>query len=76
MSLSYVGTELELFGRAVNWKQYWADQVRPYVRGEVLEVRIASTTPSRLDPGEKGRFTMTKPALVGIQASRTTLPGR
>ena len=36
--LSYVGTELEIFSRAVNWKRYWADRIRPYVRGAVLEV--------------------------------------
>jgi SAM-dependent methyltransferase len=36
--LSYVGTELEIFSRAVNWKRYWADRIRPYLRGAVLEV--------------------------------------
>jgi len=36
--LSYAGTELEIFSRAVNWKRYWADRIRPYVRGAVLEV--------------------------------------
>jgi len=36
--LPYVGTELEIFSRAVNWKRYWADRIRPYVRGAVLEV--------------------------------------
>ena len=36
--LSYVGTELEIFSRAVNWKRYWADRIHPYVHGAVLEV--------------------------------------
>jgi len=36
--LPYVGTELEIFSRAVNWKRYWADRIHPYVRGAVLEV--------------------------------------
>lgn len=36
--LSYIGTELEIFSQAVNWKRYWADRIRPYVRGAVLEV--------------------------------------
>ena len=36
--LPYVGTELEIFSRAVNWKRYWADRIRAYVRGAVLEV--------------------------------------
>ena len=35
---SYVGSELELFIRAVNWKSYWASRVRPYVHGNVLDV--------------------------------------
>ena len=36
--LPYVGTELEIFSRAVNWKRYWADRIHPYVHGAVLEV--------------------------------------
>lgn len=34
----YVGTELELFAHAVNWKAYWRSQVAPYLSGEILEV--------------------------------------
>jgi len=34
----YVGNELELFAEAKNWKNYWAEKVAPYVKGEVLEV--------------------------------------
>jgi SAM-dependent methyltransferase len=35
---SYGGTELDIFSRAVNWKRYWTDRIRPYIRGAVLEV--------------------------------------
>jgi SAM-dependent methyltransferase len=35
---SYVGSELELFIKAKNWKKYWAGRVRPFVRGSVLDV--------------------------------------
>lgn len=35
---SYVGSELELFIKATNWKKYWASRVRPFVRGNVLDV--------------------------------------
>ncbi|HYP78341.1 MAG TPA: class I SAM-dependent methyltransferase [Polyangiaceae bacterium] len=35
---SYVGSELELFIKATNWKNYWASRVRPFVRGTVLDV--------------------------------------
>jgi len=35
---SYVGSELELFIAAVNWKNYWSAKLRPFVRGRVLDV--------------------------------------
>ncbi len=35
---SYVGSELELFIKATNWKKYWSSRVRPFVRGNVLDV--------------------------------------
>lgn len=35
---TYEGGELELFEGAHNWKAYWADKVRPFVRGNALEV--------------------------------------
>jgi SAM-dependent methyltransferase len=34
----YVGTELELFANATNWKAYFARRVRRWVTGDVLEV--------------------------------------
>lgn len=34
----YVGGELDLFARAVNWKRYFRSHIRPYIRGDVLEV--------------------------------------
>jgi len=34
----YVGSELELFEKARNWKAYWRAQIAEFVRGEVLEV--------------------------------------
>lgn len=36
--MKYVGSELELFAGAHNWKAYLADQMRQYVMGNVLEV--------------------------------------
>lgn len=35
---AYVGSELDLFMNATNWKAYWSASVRPYVRGRVLDV--------------------------------------
>src|SRR5205823_5323683 len=34
----YAGKELELFALAARWKAYFASQIRPFLRGEVLEV--------------------------------------
>jgi SAM-dependent methyltransferase len=34
----YVGSELELFREARNWKRYLRAQIEPYVQGDVLEV--------------------------------------
>lgn len=35
---SYVGSELPLFARAVNWKSYWRSHVEPHLGRSVLEV--------------------------------------
>ena len=35
---SYVGTELELFAKATNWKNYFSRKLRPYIGGSVIEV--------------------------------------
>lgn len=34
----YVGSELQLFGAAIRWKQYLRQQIGPYLKGRVLEV--------------------------------------
>jgi SAM-dependent methyltransferase len=34
----YVGSELELFAGAHNWKSYWSSQIRPFVVGDTIEV--------------------------------------
>lgn len=43
----YAGDELEVFARAHNWKRYYATEIAPYIRGDVLEVGagIGGTTP-------------------------------
>lgn len=37
-AVPYVGTELDVFRGAHNWKAYWMEQVRPFLGGRVLEV--------------------------------------
>jgi SAM-dependent methyltransferase len=38
MSYTYVGSELELFAAAINWKSYVRRQISPYLGRDVLEV--------------------------------------
>ena len=35
---SYIGSELELFASATNWKKYFSKKLRPYITGNVIEV--------------------------------------
>lgn len=35
---TYVGTELDVFARAVRWKAYYGSFLRPFLSGDVLEV--------------------------------------
>jgi len=53
--MRYVGTELDVFANATNWKNYVRDTLRPYIRGAVLEVGAG-----------KGSFTR---ALSGIECT-------
>ena len=38
MTFHYIGSELELFARATNWKAYIGGILRPFVAGRVLEI--------------------------------------
>lgn len=61
-SFKYVGSELDLFAGAHNWKSYWSSQVRPFLAGDILEVGagIGSNT-QLLDPGGTGRSVCLEP---------------
>lgn len=43
-----VGTELDLFAAAENWKRYWRSHLRAFVRGVVLEVGAGIGSNTRL----------------------------
>lgn len=34
----YVGSELGIFAEAQRWKAYWSRRIKPYIRGDALEV--------------------------------------
>ncbi len=49
--VAYIGSELDVFANAVNWKRYVCSQIQPYLAGSVLEVGagIGSNTAVFLD---------------------------
>ncbi|MGE3805099.1 MAG: class I SAM-dependent methyltransferase [Gemmataceae bacterium] len=61
-SQAYVGSELELFAAAVNWKSYLARQLRPHFGDEVLEVGAGlGTTTAALFDGRPRRWVCLEP---------------
>ncbi|HWP41974.1 MAG TPA: class I SAM-dependent methyltransferase [Blastocatellia bacterium] len=62
--LSYVGSELEIFSRASNWKAYYGRIIRRHLAGDVLEVGagIGATTRSLCD-GSQRRWVCLEPDL-------------
>jgi SAM-dependent methyltransferase len=58
----YIGTELDVFAHARNWKAYLRTLVSPYLRGRVLEVGggIGATT-SALRSSGQDRWTVLEP---------------
>jgi len=59
---TYVGTELDLFARATNWKAYLRRQVTPYLGRDVLEVGAGfGATTLRLCSGGHDRWLCLEP---------------
>jgi SAM-dependent methyltransferase len=60
--ISYVGSELEIFAHASNWKNYVRSQIEEYLTGSVLEVGagIGSNTLAHL-PGPHKRWVCLEP---------------
>jgi SAM-dependent methyltransferase len=74
---AYVGTELELFGQAKHWKAYWSSCLRPFVRGDVLEVGAGiGLTTKALAVGTEKSWTCLEPdaAMAAETAARPDLP--
>jgi SAM-dependent methyltransferase len=63
MTDKYVGSELELFAEVQNWKEYWAGQLRPFVKGDILEVGAGIGSNTRLldAAGGSGRWVCLEP---------------
>lgn len=68
MSYTYVGSELELFAAAINWKSYVRRQISPYLGRDVLEVGAGRGGTTRvLCDGRADRWVCLEPdaALAG-----------
>jgi SAM-dependent methyltransferase len=62
---NYIGSELEIFKHAVNWKRYYGSLIRPFLGKKVLEVGagIGATT-EVLVSGEQTRWVCLEPDSV------------
>lgn len=59
---SYVGSELEVFRHARNWKGYYRRKLAPYIRGRVLEVGAGIGATTRiLCSGKESRWVCLEP---------------
>lgn len=79
--LKYVGSELDLFATVLNWKAYWSRQIRPFLRGDILEVGAGIGSNTRfLNPGGAGRWVFLEPdpefAAELVKNSREVKSGR
>lgn len=62
---TYVGSELELFRHATNWKAYYSSIIRPYFGDEVLEVGAGiGSTSKMLCKGDSKRWVCLEPDTV------------
>ena len=57
----YVGSELELFSEARNWRSYWTDIIRPLVGVDVLEVGAGIGSVTKVLANDERRWTALEP---------------
>lgn len=70
----YQGDELELFAHATNWKTYWASQIAPFVKGDVLEVGAGVGANTRLLSSVScGRYVCLEPDAELVQRLKAKL---
>jgi SAM-dependent methyltransferase len=80
MSFSYVGTELDVFALADNWKAYYGSFLKPFLAGDVLEVGAGlGATTRALCNGTQARWTCLEPdpslaAGIAARLSEGALP--
>lgn len=73
--MNYVGTELELFQHATNWKRYWTRHARPFVRGRVLDVGCGlGSNAGRLRTDQVTHYTFLEPDAGLLAQARLQTP--
>lgn len=60
--IDYIGDELQLFSHARNWKSYFAAQISPFIKGDVVEVGAGlGGTTEVLCSGQESSWTCIEP---------------
>jgi SAM-dependent methyltransferase len=78
---SYIGSELQLFSKATNWKAYYGRVIKKYLAGDVLEVGAGIGSGTRvLCDGSQRRWVCLEPdpgmsAAIQRQIDDGSLPG-
>jgi SAM-dependent methyltransferase len=73
----YVGSELDLFAEARNWKAYWSRRIGSFVRGDVLEVGAGIGSNTELMHGwTNGRWVCLEPDPSMASQLEENLKGR
>jgi SAM-dependent methyltransferase len=72
LDFAYVGAELDVFAHALNWKGYFARRLRPFLKGDVVEVGagMGSITPHLRPMSPKGRWLCLEPDPALIRRAR------
>lgn len=75
----YIGTELELFESAENWKRYWTGRIKPYVGRQVLEIGAGIGANTGYLVGGVDRWTCVEPdarlaSQISARIGRAELP--
>src|SRR6516164_6197863 len=74
---AYVGSELEIFERALHWKRYFARHIAPYIRGEVLEVGAGIGASNKIFANlDFERWTCLEPDRSLLEQLGSSLPDR
>ena len=75
---TYIGTELDTFAHALNWKRYWSSQIAKYIRGDVLEVGAGtgSNTPLLQSASSYSSWTCAEPDPKLCERLRGVTSGR